>query len=299
MARRGPGPERGCRIRVVDIARRSPGLFRPARRGGRGDRPRMAEADRRLDLRGQLGGLRKPLITQHRGEPVGIALPHGAHLPGALPAIQLDGDDGGLGAQTGEGVAGDPASVQAGDRDTGRGSRPEPAHAAAPGQGQQHTHAVHGLGQRVEIHREAVLGGGLTGDLDAGEPRRPRVGHGVGARQPALLVAERHPGHDGPARHHTDLHTGAVQRMVLPPDQLGRHRSFPLVVVRPGPATGADGPERGGGAARCALPLPAMAAETATDTARSPAPRPGRYGRWRAHRSRSSSSRRPRGAPST
>lgn len=91
-----------------------------------------------------------------------------------------------------------------------------------------------GVGQRVEIDRDAVLGGRLAGNLDAGAPGRTRMGHRLDAREPALLVAERHPGHDGSARRDPDLHPCAVQCVVLAPDQLGRHRCSPWLWYVPG-----------------------------------------------------------------
>lgn len=217
----GPGRARRPDRRQAVRTGRPPG-------GGRRDRPGLSPADRFLDLRGQLRRLGQPLVTQHRREAVGVALAHGPHLPGVLPAVELHGDDGGLGAQAGDRVAGDAGAVEAGDRDGRRGGRTEGGQPTdAGGQRQQHTHPVDGGGHRVEIHRDAVLGGRLAGNLDAGTAGRARVGHRLGAGEPALLVAEGDAGDDGTARRHPDLHPCPVQWMVLPPDQLGRHRCSP------------------------------------------------------------------------
>ena len=110
----------------------------------------------------------------------------------------------------------------------GAAADPKVLGAADPaGQRQQHADPVDVAGQRVEIDRDAVVGGRLAGNLDAGAPGRARVGHRLGAGEPALRVAEGDPGHDGRARRHPDLHPCPVQWMVLPPDQLGRHRCSP------------------------------------------------------------------------
>ncbi len=113
-------------------------------------------------------GLGQLLVGEELGETARVALADGAHLPGALAPVQLQGDDGGLGLQAGDGVAGDLVAVEVGDGDEGRGHGPEAGRPPAGfGQGEQHADAVHGVGYGVQVHREAVVGGGLPGDLQA------------------------------------------------------------------------------------------------------------------------------------
>ena len=84
--------------------------------------------------------------------------------------------------------------------------------------------------QRVQVHREPVVGRGLPGHLQAGPGGRARVGHPFHSVDPAVLVAERGRGHDRRAGRDPDLETGLGERVVLPPHQLGRHRpSSPCV----------------------------------------------------------------------
>ncbi|GAA2897674.1 hypothetical protein GCM10011428_08480 [Streptomyces violaceus] len=99
----------------------------------------------------------------------------------------------------------------------------------ADGQGEQDADTVDGLRQGVQVHREAVVGGGLSRDLETGLGGRARMGHPFHAVDPAGLVAERGRGHDRRAGRDPDLETGLGERVVLPPHQLGRHRLRPPV----------------------------------------------------------------------
>ncbi|OSY52438.1 hypothetical protein BG846_01914 [Streptomyces fradiae ATCC 10745 = DSM 40063] len=105
--------------------------------------------------------------------------------------------------------------------------------ARALGQRQMDGDAVHVGGDGAEVHGEPVLGRRPAGHLDTGQGRGAGMGDAVGRGDGPGGVAER-----GPRRHrhpgrHPDLQSGAGQRVVLPPDQLGGHRLSPPRVVAP------------------------------------------------------------------
>ncbi len=197
---------------------------------GRRHRTGQAAGHRVLDVTGEPTGLGHVLVREQLGETARVPLADGAHLPGALASVQLQGDHGGLGLQAGEREAGDLLAVEAGDGDEGGGHRAEAGRALPRGrQGEQHADAVHGVRYGVQVHREPVVGGGLPGDLQSGHGGSARVGHPLCAVDLAALVAERGPGHDRCAGRDPDLQAGPGKRVVLPPRQLGRHRLSPCV----------------------------------------------------------------------
>ncbi len=282
-----PGLGRGAAlVRAEGGGRRLPGAVavRRARRG-RLHRAGQPLGHRVVDAAGELPGLRQTLVGEEFGEAARVALADGAHLPGALPAVQLQGDDGRLGVQAGDGVAGDLGAVEAGDGDErgGQGAETDRARPAG-GQGEQHADAVDGLRHGVQVHREAVVGGGLPGDFETRLGGRARVGHPLHAVDPAGLVAERGRGHDRRAGRDPDLETDLGERVILPPHQLGRHRLRPPVslcgVVCRSPAP--------------VVRVPPVLREAGGWTASGP----GRYGRWPGCPGPSSSSPNPSGAPS-
>lgn len=186
---------------------------------------------------GELVGLGQALVVEEVGEATGVPLSDGAHLPGVLAAVELQGDDGGLGLQAGDGVAGDLGTVEAGDGDERGGDGAEAGGAPDPGrQGEQHTDTVDGFRHGVQVHRETMVGGRLPGDLEAGQGRGARVGHPFDAVDPALLVAERGGGHDRRAGRDPDLQTGLGERVVLPRTSSAVMPSSPCVSCRVPPA---------------------------------------------------------------
>ncbi len=244
--------------------------------------------DRLVDAARELRGLGQALVGEEFGQAAGVSLAHGAHLPGALPPVELQRDHGRLGRQAGDGVAGDLLAVQTGHGDERgrRGTEPGgPGGARRGGQGDQHTDAVDRVRHGVQIHREPVVGGRLPGHLETGLGGGARVGHPPRPADPAVLVAERGRGHDRRAGRDPDLQTGLGERVVLPPHQLGRHRLRPPAsrvmdrVPLTGPATGPVSPRMPRGPAG------------------SPASGPGRCGRWPGCPGPSSSSPSRRGAP--
>lgn len=222
--------------------------------------------------------LRQALVGEEFGEAARVALAHGAHLPRALPPVQLQRDDGRLRVQAGDGVGRDLGAVEAGDRDEGGRDRAEADRPAdARGQREQHADPVHRRGHGVQVHREAVVGRRLPGDLQAGQRRYTGVGHPLDAGDLAALVAECGNRHDRPAGRDPDLEADLGERVVLSPHQLGRHRlSSPCVA--------------------CGVVLGAAGRPTARAGWR--ASGPGRCGRWPARRGPSCSSPRRPGAPS-
>ncbi|GDY52735.1 hypothetical protein SVIO_033580 [Streptomyces violaceusniger] len=238
------GPSGGGRaLRLPRLVR---GRVGAAARGGRahppvalgagrglGDRAGHAAGHRLVDPRREVGAPLQPLVVQHGGQPARVPLADGAHLPGALPAVELQGGHRGLRVQIGDRVAGDLGAVEAGDGDERRGHGAEPGRAAdARRQREQHGDPVDVLGHRVEVHGEPVGGRRLFGHLYPGQLGRGGMRDPFGAVHRAPLIAECRPGHDRIARRDPDLQTGLGQRMVLPSDQLGRHGCVPLVVFR-------------------------------------------------------------------
>ncbi|CAM5531644.1 hypothetical protein SALBM217S_07711 [Streptomyces griseoloalbus] len=214
---------------------------------GRLDGADEALGDGLVDAGRELRGLGQPLVGEEFGQSARVALADGAHLPGALPPVQLQRDDGRLQVQAGDGVAGDLGAVQAGDGDEGgrHGSEAgRPGAGVRGGQGEQHADAVDGVGHGVQVDREPVVGGRLARHLQAGLHGGARMGHPLRAVDPSVLVAECGGGRDRCAGRDPDLQTGLGQRVVLPPHQLGRHRVGPPVSRRcvgcaePAPARG-------------------------------------------------------------
>lgn len=286
----GAGPGHGAVVRPV------------GRGGGRRGRYRTGQSARHRLVNGrrELVGLGQLLVGEQLGEAARVALADGAHLPRSLAPVELQGDDGGLGLQAGDGVAGDLVAVEVRDGDEGGGDGPEPGRALpAGGQGEQHADTVHGVRHGVQVHRETVVGGGLPGDLQARQGGRTGVDHPFDAVDRAVLVAERGPGHDRRTGRDPDLETSPGKRVVLSPRQLGRHRLSPCVIRLP-PArrhAGEAGPARGTGRFVSGCCGPDCRGPAATGPAGSPASGPGRCGRWPACRWRSSTSPGPRGAP--
>lgn len=255
----------------------------------------QAGGDRLLYRACQLRGLCHALVGEHLGEPGGVSLADGTDLPDPLPAVELQCRHGGLGVQAREGEGGDLGAVEPGDGDERRGDRTEPDGPARPqGQGQEHGDAVHRVGERLQVDCEPVVGRGLPGHLESGQLGRSGVGDPLDAVDRALLVPERGTGHDGRGRRHPDLQTGLGQRVILPPDQLGRHCPVPSTFgvvpchgrssrrrMPPGAARTDVGPRSG--------PATGAAGWTASG--------PGRSGRWPGFRGRSSAIRCPHGAP--
>lgn len=113
-------------------------------------------------------GLGQALVGEEFGEAARVSLAHGSDLPDTLPAVELQRDDGRLRVEPRDRVAGDLGAVESGDRDEGRGDGAEPERSGAAGrQREQHADPVHGLGQGVQVAREAVVGRRLLGDLKA------------------------------------------------------------------------------------------------------------------------------------
>lgn len=199
------------------------------------DGAREATGDGLVDAGSELRGLGQPLVGQEFGQSARVALADGAHLPGALPPVQLQRDDGGFQVQAGDGVTGHLGAVEAGDGDEGGGHGTEAGGSRAAvrgGQGEQHADAVDGFGHGVQVHRETVVGGRLARHLETGLNGGARVGHPLRAVDPSVLVAQCGGGRDRRAGRDPDLQTGLGQRVVLPPHQLGRHRVGPPVSRR-------------------------------------------------------------------
>lgn len=179
---------------------------------------------------GEGAGLRQALVAEQLGETARVALADGPDLPAALPAVQLQRDDGRLGVQTGEREAGDLRAVGGGDGGEGGRGGAEAVGSATPlREGEQHVHQVHLLGDGVQIDMEAQTDRGPAGHLDTREDGRTGVRDPLGAAYGALRVAERGAGHDRRPGRHPDLQSGPGQGVILPRDQLGRHRLCPLV----------------------------------------------------------------------
>lgn len=119
---------------------------------------------------GQLGGPGQALVGEHGVEAARVALTDGAYLPDGLAAVELQGGDRGFAVQAGEREGGDLGAVEPGHGDERGGDRAEPDRAAdSRRQGQQHGDPVHRGGQGVEVHREPVVGGSLSGHFEPGE----------------------------------------------------------------------------------------------------------------------------------
>ncbi len=214
-------------------------------RGVVGVAARVVRAPRVVVVRGRGGGVRRPLydggervglgqalVGEEGGEAVGVALAHGADLPGTLSAVQLQGDHGRLGVQAGDGVAGDLGAVGAVHRGERGGDGAEPERARGPGgQGEEDADPVDGLGHGRQVHGQAVFGGGLPGDLGAGERGGAGVGDPLGAPLRAVLVGVHGPGQDRDRARYPDLQPDLGQRVVLSPHQFGRHPRRPRAVL--------------------------------------------------------------------
>lgn len=223
---------RAALLRAERGRRRLPGAVAVGRARRRG-RHRAGQAAHHglVDLGREPVRLRQALVGEEFGHAARIALADGAHLPGALPPVQLQRDDGRLRVQSGEGESGDLCPVEAGDRDEGGRDRAEAGRSAdSCGQRQHDADPVHDGRHGVQVHREAVIRGGLAGDLQAGQRGHARMGHPLDAVDSAALVAENGRRHDGLAGRDPDLEPDLGERVVLPPHQLGRHRlSSPCV----------------------------------------------------------------------
>lgn len=218
-----------ARVRVVDGRRRG-GCGRVcvpagqvARCGGCG---RHQGGVHRQGRRGQCGGGRagQSGVCEQGAQPLGIALADGADLPGVLPAVQLQGDDGALRVQPRHRVGGGLGAVGSGHRHVRRRDRAE-ARRSAGRQGEHHADPVHGRPHGVEVQGEPVPLGRRPRCLEPRKDPGAGVRQRLGTGQSALVVSGRDQGQYGGTRRDPDLHLVPGQGVVLPPDQFGRHRA--------------------------------------------------------------------------